>query len=87
MSSSRTNIKRVPVSRAASATVQTAGARTGGATIEYNIRQILQGYSAYDIAVQNGFEGTEEEWLASLQSGGELLKVTCIDGGNAAGID
>lgn len=24
------------------------------------------GMSAYDIAVQNGFEGTEEEWLASL---------------------
>ena len=24
------------------------------------------GYSAYEIAVQNGFEGTEEEWLASL---------------------
>lgn len=23
----------------------------------------LRGYSAYDIAVQNGFEGTEEEWL------------------------
>ncbi len=26
-----------------------------------------RGYSAYEIAVQNGFEGTEEEWLLSLQ--------------------
>lgn len=26
-----------------------------------------RGYSAYEIAVQNGFEGTEKEWLASLK--------------------
>ena len=26
-----------------------------------------RGYSAYEIAVQNGFEGTEEEWLESLK--------------------
>lgn len=25
-----------------------------------------RGYSAYEVAVQEGFEGTEEEWLASL---------------------
>jgi hypothetical protein len=25
-----------------------------------------RGYSAYEIAVQNGFEGSETEWLASL---------------------
>lgn len=25
-----------------------------------------EGPSAYDVAVENGFEGTEEEWLASL---------------------
>lgn len=25
-----------------------------------------RGYSAYEIAVQNGFVGTEEEWLASM---------------------
>lgn len=29
-----------------------------------------QGGSAYDIAVQEGFTGTEAEWLASLASGG-----------------
>lgn len=27
----------------------------------------LQGKSAYDIAVQGGFQGTETEWLKSLQ--------------------
>ena len=27
----------------------------------------LQGQSAYEIALQNGFVGTETEWLASLQ--------------------
>lgn len=27
----------------------------------------LQGYSAYEIAVMNGFEGTEQEWLDSLK--------------------
>ena len=40
-----------------------------------------RGYSAYEIAVQNGFEGTETEWLESLKGDvtGELgLEV--IDG-------
>jgi hypothetical protein len=27
----------------------------------------LQGKSAYDIAVKNGFKGSEEEWLKSLE--------------------
>lgn len=27
----------------------------------------VQGFSAYELAVQQGFEGTEEEWLASLK--------------------
>ena len=31
----------------------------------------IQGYSAYQVAVINGFEGTEEEWLESLK--GETL--------------
>lgn len=29
--------------------------------------QAWRGYSAYEIAVQNGFEGTQQEWLQSLQ--------------------
>ena len=36
--------------------------------LELEISQAgVQGYSAYEIAVQNGFEGTEQEWLASLK--------------------
>jgi hypothetical protein len=27
----------------------------------------LQGQSAYDIAIKNGFKGSEEEWLKSLE--------------------
>lgn len=37
-----------------------------GAQINMSM-QSWRGYSAYEIAVQNGFEGTEEEWLASLK--------------------
>lgn len=33
----------------------------------------LRGYSAYDIAVLEGYEGTEEEWLESLK--GEKLEI------------
>src|SRR5690606_18056565 len=32
-----------------------------------------EGDSAYDIAVQNGFEGTESEWLTSLSPTGAAL--------------
>lgn len=32
----------------------------------------MSGLSAYDIAVEHGFEGTEEEWLASLKPDAEL---------------
>lgn len=54
-------------------------------TVTANIRQILRGYSAYEIAVQHGFEGTEEEWLASLVSSG-LPDNIVLDGGDAAGL-
>lgn len=46
---------------------------TGNANSRNSIRgtinklTTLRGYSAYEIAVINGFEGTEEEWLASLK--------------------
>jgi hypothetical protein len=30
----------------------------------------IKGASAYEIAVKNGFKGTEEEWLESLKGGG-----------------
>ena len=36
--------------------------------LEVEISQAgMQGYSAYEVAVQNGFEGTEQEWLESLR--------------------
>ena len=55
-------------------------------TINTDICHILRGYSAYEIAVQNGFTGTEEEWLDSLVSSGLPDKIT-LDGGNADGLD
>lgn len=37
----------------------------GGALSSFGIR----GLSAYEVAVENGFEGTETEWLESLRNG------------------
>lgn len=37
-----------------------------------------RGYSAYEIAVQQGFIGTEEEWIASLHSGEKAVIVQTI---------
>lgn len=34
--------------------------------------EILRGYSAYQIAVMLGFEGTEAEWIESLRGGGQV---------------
>ena len=69
------DVKIVSVSiRSASQTVKMEG-----------IRQVLRGYSAYEIAVQNGFTGSEEEWLASLVSSG-LPDSIVLDGGDAAGL-
>lgn len=60
--------------------------RETASTITTDICHILRGYSAYEIAVQNGFTGTEEEWLDSLVSSGLPDKIT-LDGGNADGLD
>ena len=40
--------------------------------------QLIRGYSAYAIAVQNGFQGTEKEWLESLKGGGTSQEITSI---------
>jgi len=32
------------------------------------LQEIMRGYSAYEIAVQQGYEGTEEEWIESLHA-------------------
>ena len=60
--------------------------RENASTINTDICHILRGYSAYEIAVQNSFTGTEEEWLDSLVSSGLPDKIT-LDGGNADGLD
>lgn len=40
-----------------------------GNTTPYNLGRYI-GYSAYEIAVQKGFVGDEDDWLASLKGGG-----------------
>ena len=42
----------------------------------------LQGYSAYEIAVMNGFEGTEQEWLDSLKGKDGTSGITPTIGSN-----
>lgn len=37
--------------------------------VKFGVLQPIPGKSAYEIAVENGFEGTEEEWLESLKMG------------------
>ena len=41
-----------------------------GKTLRGKINRLdeLRGYSAYEVALINGFEGTEEEWLTSLNA-------------------
>lgn len=41
--------------------------------------QLVRGYSAYAIAVQNGFQGTEKEWLESLKGGSTSSRITSLD--------
>lgn len=45
----------------------TSDAETPDLSCRSSIEIPANGKSAYEIAVENGFEGTEEEWLASLQ--------------------
>lgn len=44
-----------------------------------------RGYSAYEVAVQNGFVGTEDQWLASLNGSAALLYVSLIAAGAIGG--
>lgn len=44
---------------------------------------VYNGKDAYQVATQNGFEGSEEEWLASLKGEkGDSLTLTVTDDGN-----
>lgn len=51
---------------------QVQGRVSGAGKMSSTIRipEMIQGKSAYEIAVINGFEGTEKEWLASLRGRG-----------------
>ena len=47
--------------------------------------QLVRGFSAYEIAVQNGYQGTEAEWLESLKgepgkTGDMSSALTIVDG-------
>ena len=58
-----------------------------GKTLLGNITslRVIHGYSAYEIAVINGFNGTEEEWLASLCGGVSVASVTQTTESTASG--
>lgn len=47
-----------------------------GKTLRGRINRLyeLRGYSAYEVAVINGFQGTEEEWLASIMADSKNVK-------------
>lgn len=47
--------------------------------------QLVRGFSAYELAVQNGYQGTEAEWLESLKGepgkpGDMSSALTIVDG-------
>lgn len=64
------------------------------ATPKLRVAGNIVGKSAYDIAVANGFEGSEEEWLASLKGvdgisathswNGTTLTITSASGTSSA---
>lgn len=47
--------------------IAVSGSVLSKTTVEILLGDIYKGLSAYEIAVRNGFEGTEEEWLSSLE--------------------
>lgn len=48
-----------------------AGAKLRG---KINALEAIRGYSAYEVALMNGFKGTEEEWLQSLEANPERIQ-------------
>lgn len=58
----------------------TVDAAFGGAEVELPIADLgvgIPGLSAYEIAVAEGYEGTQEEWLASLSAASEAAAAEC----------
>ena len=50
----------------------------GGSLTGRITETVLKGLSAYEVAVKNGYTGTEEEWLQTLN--GDGLGLTVRDG-------
>lgn len=45
------------------------------------------GLSVYEIAVRNGYKGTEAQWIADLQSSGGLPVVSSADDGKVLAVE
>ena len=45
--------------------------KDGQFEVTYSVLKVMRGFSAYDIALEQGFVGTKEEWLLSLR--GDIL--------------
>lgn len=43
--------------------------------------KVVEGKSAYEVAVESGFVGTEEEWLQSLKADGAYIYTQSIESG------
>ena len=62
-------------------TIETVAGTEISVSLENNLEQAInlvergpQGYSAYEVAVRNGFTGTEEEWLSTLGGSDDYFK-------------
>ena len=60
-----------------------SGSLVGQETFKGNLaNEVLRGYSAYQVAVLNGFEGSEQDWLASIKGDeGRTVYEYALDGG------
>jgi hypothetical protein len=47
-------------------------------TATASLLNLTRGYSAFDVAVQNGFDGNENDWLTSLIAGGGSAAIVII---------
>ena len=68
----------------------TVDAAIGGAEVELPIADLgvgIPGLSAFEIAVIEGFKGTQAEWLASLSAASEAAAAECREFTDAAKID
>lgn len=59
-------------SLAPEAAVQLVGKSAGPQIIYLSGHQGIDGKSAYQVALEQGFSGTEQEWLSSLQGSGSI---------------